>query len=190
MSKRELWKPGTVLYPVPVVMVSCGDFEKGEKNIVTIAWTGTINSDPAMLHISVRPSRYSYEIIKRTGEFVVNLPTEELTYATDWCGVKSGRDFDKFKEMKLTPEKGSFTNCPVIAESPAAIECKVKDIIPLGSHDMFLGEILGVTVKSEYMDENGKFCYEKTKPVCYSHGEYYGLGTYLGKFGYSARKKK
>ncbi len=187
---RDLWKPGTVLNPVPVVMVSCGDFDKGEKNIITVAWTGTINSDPAMAFISVRPSRYSYDIIKRTGEFVINLPTEELTFATDYCGVKSGRDIDKFKAMKLTAEKGSFTGCPIIKECPVCIECKVKDIIPLGSHDMFLGEIVGVSVDDKYMDEKGRFCYEKSLPICYSHGEYYGLGKYLGKFGYSVKKKK
>lgn len=188
---RELWKPGTILNPVPVVMVSCGDYKnKNEKNIITVAWTGTINSDPAMLFISVRPSRYSYDIIKRTGQFVVNLPTEELTFATDWCGVKSGRDFDKFKEMKLTAAQGHFTDCPIIEESPVSIECVVKDIIPLGSHDMFIGEIKGVSVDDSYIDENGRFAYEDTKPICYSHGEYYGMGKYLGKFGYSVKKKK
>ncbi len=187
---RELWKPGTILGPVPAVMVSCGDFEKGEKNIITIAWTGTINSDPAMLYISVRPSRYSYEIIKRTGEFAVNLTTEALTFAADWCGVKSGRDYDKFGEMNLTAAKGYFSGCPIIEESPVSIECSVRDIIPLGSHHMFLGEILGVSVDSRYIDKNGRFCCEDTKPVCYSHGEYYGLGKYIGKFGYSVKKKK
>ncbi len=187
---RELWKPGTVLNPVPVVMVSCGDFEKGEKNIITIAWTGTVNSDPAMAFISVRPSRYSYEIIKRTEEFVINLPTEELAFAVDYCGVKSGRDTDKFRDMKLTAAKGSFTGCPIIKESPVAIECRVKDIIPLGSHHMFLGEIAGISVENKFMDKNGRFCYEDTLPICYSHGEYYGLGKYLGKFGYSVKKKK
>ncbi len=186
---RKLWKPGTMLNPVPVVMVSCGNFDKGEKNIITVAWAGTINSDPAMVSISVRPSRYSYNLIKNNGEFVINLPTKELAFATDWCGVKSGRDEDKFKKMKLTAEKGSFTACPVIAECPVCIECKVKDIIPLGSHDMFLGEILGVSVDEKYMDETNRFAYESTNPICYSHGEYYTLGEKIGGFGYSVKRK-
>ncbi len=187
---RELWKAGTVLYPLPVVMVSCGDFSAGEKNIITVAWTGTICSDPAMLSVSIRPSRFSYDIIKMTGEFVVNLPTKDLAFAADWCGVKSGRDFDKFKEMKLTAEKGSFTNCPVIAESPVSIECKVKDILPLGSHDMFIAEVLGVSVDPKYLDEKGKFHFDEADPICYSRGEYYTLGKNIGKFGYSVKKKK
>lgn len=186
---RELWKAGTVLYPLPVVMLSCGNFDEGEKNIITVAWTGTVCSDPAMLSVSIRPSRFSYDIIKRTGEFVVNLPTKDLAFAADWCGVKSGRDFDKFKEMKLTAEKGSFTNCPIIAESPVSIECKVKNIISLGSHDMFLSEVMGVSVDPKYLDERGKFDFNASKPLCYSHGEYFGLGEKLGKFGYSVKKK-
>lgn len=187
---RELWKPGTVLYPLPVVMVSCGCFDKGEKNIITVAWTGTICSDPPMLSVSIRPSRFSYDIIKRTGELAVNLPNKDLAFAADWCGVKSGRDFDKFKEMKLTAEKGSFTGCPIIAESPVSIECKVKDIIPLGTHDMFISEVLGVSVDGKYLDESGRFCFNSSRPICYSHGEYYALGEKLGKFGYSVKKKK
>ncbi len=185
---KELWRPGTILYPVPAVMVSCGTMENS--NIITVAWTGTINSDPAMAYISVRPSRYSYDIIKQTGEFVINVTTEELVRATDWCGVKSGRDFDKFKEMHLTKEKAAHLDCPVIAESPINIECKVKQIIPLGTHDMFLGEIVGCMADTKYMDENGKFDFAASKPICYSHGEYYGLGEYFGKFGYSVQKKK
>lgn len=187
MSK-QIWKSGTILYPVPVVMVSCGNMENS--NIITIAWTGTINTDPAMTYISVRPNRHSYNIIKETGEFVINVTTEELAFATDWCGVKSGRDFDKFKEMKLTKIKGKEVSCPLIEESPINIECRVKDIIDLGSHSMFLGEVVCVHADEKYMDEKGKFHFSKSNPICYSHGEYYGLGKYKGKFGYSVQKKK
>ncbi|MBO5560495.1 MAG: flavin reductase family protein [Firmicutes bacterium] len=187
MSK-QIWKPGTILYPVPVVMVSCGDME--HSNIITVAWTGTVNTDPAMTYISVRPSRYSYDIIKNTGEFVINVTTEELARATDWCGVRSGRDFDKFKEMHLTKEKAAHLNCPVIGESPINIECKVKDIIHLGTHDMFLGEVVGCMADTAFMDESGKFDFAASKPICYSHGEYYGLGKYFGKFGWTVAKKR
>lgn len=187
MSK-QIWKPGTMLYPVPAVMVSCGDIDN-EKNILTIAWTGTINSDPAMTYISVRPSRHSYNIIKNSGEFIINVTTEELAFATDFCGVRSGKDIDKFAQMNLTPEKASFVKCPAIKESPINIECKVKDIIPLGTHDMFISEIVSVMANEKYIDENGRFNFEASKPICYSHGEYYGLGKYIGKFGYSVEKK-
>lgn len=186
MSK-QIWKPGTVLYPVPAVMVSCGTME--ESNIITIAWTGTINSDPAMTYISVRPSRHSYNIIKERGEFAINITTEALTFATDWCGVKSGRDFDKFEKMHLTKEKAAHLDCPVIGESPINIECKVRDIVPLGTHDMFVAEIVGAMADEKFMDETGRFDFEASKPVCYSHGEYFGLGKKLGKFGYSVKKK-
>lgn len=184
---KAIWKPGTVLYPVPAVMVSCGTME--EKNIITVAWTGTINSDPAMTYVSIRPGRHSYEIIKKSGEFVINLVTERLAYACDFCGVKSGRDLDKFAEMHLTAQPGNAVSAPIIAESPVNIECKVKEIIPLGTHDMFLAEVVSVQVSEEYLDESGKFHFEKTKPICYSHGAYYGLGKKLGTFGYSVRKK-
>lgn len=187
MSK-QLWKPGTILYPVPVVMVSCGTME--ESNIITIAWTGTINTNPAMTYISVRPERYSYDLIKNSGEFIINVTNESLAYATDWCGVKSGRDFDKFSQMKLTKEKTELLSCPAIGESPINIMCKVKDIVPLGSHHMFVAEILGAMADEKYMDEKGKFDFSATKPICYSHGEYYGLGKKFGKFGYSVEKKK
>lgn len=186
---KDIWKPGTVLYPVPAVMVSCGTME-GEKNIITIAWTGTINSDPAMTYISVRPERHSYEMIKKTGEFVINLTTENLVRACDFCGVKSGRDIDKFNELKLTAAKASKVSAPIIYESPVNIECKVKDIIPLGTHHMFLAEVAAVSVSDEYMDKTGKFHFNNTKPVCYSHGEYFGLGNKLGKFGFSVQKKR
>jgi len=185
--ERETWKPGNMLYPVPAVMVSCG--REGEKpNIITVAWCGSICSDPVMLSISVRPERYSYDIIKETGEFVVNLTTKDITYATDYCGVKSGRDVDKFKEMNLTPIKMSRVNAPGIAESPVNIQCKVKDVLPLGSHHMFIAEVVGVDIDKKYMDESGKFELNSTGLVAYSHGEYYLLGEKLGKFGYSVKK--
>ncbi len=184
---KQIWKPGTVLYPVPAVMVSCGDMENS--NIITIAWTGIINSDPAMTYISVRKERYSHDIIKERGEFVINVTTESLAYATDRCGVKSGRDIDKFREMKLTKEKAAHLDCPIISESPLSIECKVREIIPLGVHDMFLADIVGVMADDKYMDKNGRFDFGASRPICYSHGEYYGLGRYIGKFGYSVRKK-
>lgn len=185
--KKAIWKPGTVLYPVPAVMVSCGTPE--EKNIITVAWTGTINSDPAMTYVSIRPGRFSYDIIKNSGEFVINLVTERLAYACDFCGVRSGRDLDKFAEMHLTARPGNLVSAPIIAESPVNIECKVKEIIPLGTHDMFLAEVVSVQVSEDYLDESGKFHFDKTKPLCYSHGAYYGLGKKLGTFGYSVRKK-
>lgn len=185
---KDIWKPGTVIYPVPAVMVSCGTME--EKNIITVAWTGTVNSDPAMTYVSIRPSRHSYEIIKERGEFVINLVTEKLVYACDYCGVKSGRDIDKFAEMKLTAKKGEKVDAPIIYESPVNIECKVKEIIPLGTHDMFLAEVVSVQVSDDYLDETGKFHFDKAKPICYSHGAYYGLGKKLGTFGYSVKKKE
>lgn len=187
-EKKQVWKPGNMLYPVPAVMVSCGD-RKGNKNIITIAWTGTICSDPAMVSISVRPERYSYSMIRETGEFAINLTTKELTYATDWCGVKSGRDVDKFREMKLTAMPGqSLKYAPVIAESPVNLECRVKDVLELGSHHMFLAEIADVMVSEKYMSETGKFELNETGLVTYSHGEYFLLGEKIGKFGYSVKK--
>lgn len=188
MSK-QIWKPGTIIYPVPVVMVSCGDID-GEKNIITIAWTGTVNTNPAMTYISVRPERHSYNMIKDSGEFIINITTEDLTFATDYCGIRSGKDIDKFKEMKLTPIRAQQVKCPAIDESPINIECKVRDIITLGSHDMFLSEVVSVTADEKYMLPSGKFDFAASHPICYSHGEYYGLGEYKGKFGYSVQKKK
>lgn len=186
--KKQVWKPGNMLYPLPAVMVSCK--REGEKpNIITLAWVGTVCSDPVMVSISVRKERYSYDIIKETGEFVINLTTEDLAKATDYCGVKSGRDIDKFKETHLTPAPASKVACPIIAESPVNMECVVKEIIELGSHDMFIAEVVAVDVSEEYMDENGRFSLEETKPLAYSHGEYYGLGEKIGKFGYSVKKK-
>lgn len=186
--KKQEWKPGNMLYPVPAVMVSCA--REGEKpNIVTVAWTGTICSDPVMVSVSVRPERYSYNIIKETGEFVINLTTKDITEATDWCGVKSGRNVDKFKEMNLTAAKANhLEHAPIIAESPVNLECKVKDILELGSHHMFLAEVVGVQVSEKYMDESGKFELNDTELVAYSHGEYFVLGEKIGKFGYSVKK--
>lgn len=178
-----------MLYPVPAVMVSCQ--RPGEKpNMVTIAWAGTVCSDPAMVSISIRPERHSYDIIKETGEFVINLTTKELTYATDYCGVKSGRDVDKFSQMHLTPTVSQTVKAPGIAESPVNIECKVKDIIKLGSHDMFLAEVTAVVVDESLLDETGKFHLNDAGLVAYSHGEYFELGEKIGKFGYSVKKKK
>ena len=187
MSKQS-WKPGNMLYPLPVVMVSCN--RKGEKpNIVTVAWTGTICSDPAMVSISVRLERYSHDIIEETGEFVINLVTKDLTYATDYCGVRSGRDVDKFKEMNLTPLPSKMIDAVGIEESPVNIECKVVEVKKLGSHDMFIAEVVNVTVDDRYMDENNKFNLNDSDLVAYSHGEYFTLGEKIGTFGYSVRKK-
>ena len=186
---KQFWKAGNMLYPVPAVMVSCN--REGEKpNIITVAWAGTVCTNPAMLSISVRPERYSYDIIKETKEFVVNLTTKELTYATDYCGVRSGRDVDKFAEMKLTPQPSQKIKAVGIAESPVNIECKVVEIKELGSHHLFLAQVVGVTVEDSYMDEKGKFHLNDIGLVAYSHGEYFELGEKLGKFGYSVQKKK
>lgn len=185
---RQLWRPGNMLYPVPAVMVSCG--RQGEKaNIITVAWAGTICSDPVMVSVSIRPERYSYGIIKETGEFVVNLVNNRLVFAADYCGVKSGRDVDKFREMQLTPLPSRQIGAPGIAESPVCLECKVTQVIPLGTHDIFLAQVVGVTVDEQYMDEKGKFHLNSAGLVAYSHGEYFELGKKLGSFGYSVRKK-
>lgn len=188
MDKKQVWKPGNMLYPVPAVMVSCGNKE-GKKNIITVAWTGTICSDPAMVSISVRPERYSYDMICESGEFVINLTTKELAYATDWCGVKSGRDVDKFEAMHLTAAKGEkLSFAPIIAESPVNIECRVKEVVKLGSHHMFIAEVADVMVSEKYMNESGKFELNRLGLVAYSHGEYFMLGEKIGKFGYSVKK--
>ncbi len=184
---KQTWKAGTFVYPVPAVLISCGD-EK-IKNIFTVAWTGTICTEPAMTYISVRKERYSYDIIKKSGEFCINLTNETLAYATDFCGVKSGRNIDKFSEMNLTPQKATIIQAPMIKESPINIECKVKEIKELGSHDMFISEVLAINVDEKYIDETGKFDMEKCKLIAYSHGEYYKLGEKLGKFGFSVKKK-
>lgn len=187
--EKVTFKPGNMLYPLPAVMLSCSD-EKGNNNIITVAWCGTVCTNPPMLSVSIRPERYSYEMIKNTKEFVINLTTEDLIKACDYCGVRSGKDVDKFKEMKLTPVKGTQINAPIIEESPVNIECKLRQILPLGSHDMFLADVVAVNVSKQFFTENGKFELNKAKPVVYSHGEYYGIGKLLGTFGYSVRKKK
>lgn len=188
MSKIQ-WNPGNLVYPLPAVMVTCGTKEE-DYNIITISWTGTINTDPAMCYISVRKSRHSHKLIKDSGEFIINLTTKDLAFATDWCGVKSGKDFNKFKQMKLTPEKASILSTPIIKESPVNIECKVVDIIELGSHDMFLANVVAVNVEERFLDKKtNKFDLRQTEPIAYLHGNYYGLGEKIGKFGYSVRKK-
>lgn len=186
---KQTWKAGNMLYPLPAVMVSVTDGE-GNDNIITVAWAGTICTNPPMVSISVRPERYSYAMMKKTKEFVINLTTEKLAYATDYCGVRSGKDVDKFKEMKLTKEEASFVKAPMIKESPVSIECKVKKIVELGSHHMFVADVLAVHADEEYMDEKNKFDLNKAKPLVYSHGDYYGIGKKIGDFGYSVRKKK
>ncbi len=178
-----------MLYPLPVVMVSVADRD-GRPNIITLAWAGTECSDPAMVSISVRKERYSYNILKETGEFVINLTTKELAFATDYCGVKSGRDVDKFAAMQLTPAPASKVKAPLIAESPVNIECVVKSVTPLGTHDMFLAEVVAVQADVRYKDEKGKFCLEKADPIVYSHGTYFTVGEEIGTFGYSVKKKK
>lgn len=184
---KESWKPGNMLYPLPVVMVS-SQAEGYKPNIITVAWAGTICSDPVMVSISVRKERYSHEIITKSGEFVINLVTKDLVYATDYCGVKSGRDIDKFENCNLTPFESKYVSAPGIKESPLQLECKVKEVKELGSHDMFIAEVVGVTVDDQYMNETGKFELNNTGLVAYSHGEYFLLGEKLGKFGYSVKK--
>lgn len=186
---KQVWKAGNMIYPLPAVMVSVRD-KAGKDNIITVAWTGTICTNPAMAYISVRPERHSYNILKETGEFVINVTTKELAYATDYCGVTSGRDVDKFAKLKLTKEEAQFVNVPLIGESPVNIECRVKEIKELGSHHMFIAEVLAVHADEKYMDEKGKFCLEKAEPICYSHGTYFSLGKKLGTFGYSVKKNK
>lgn len=185
---REIWKAGTFIYPLPAVLVTSGDMEKS--NILTVAWTGIINTNPAMCYISVRPERYSYNLIKEKGEFVINLTNEALAYATDWCGVRSGEKYDKFKEMKLTKEKAKFVQCPIIKESPVAVECKVKEIKELGSHHMIIAEVLSIDADKKYIDESGAFDISKCDLIAYSNGKYYTLGKKIGKFGFSVEKKK
>ena len=183
------FKPGTMLNPVPAVMVSCGTGE--EKNIITIAWTGIVNSEPPMTYISVRRERHSYRLIKAAGEFVINLTTEKLAFAADYCGVKSGRDLDKFEALKLTAAESKEVSCPSIAESPVNIECRVTEVKELGSHDMFLAEIVSVSVDEALMDETGRLCLEDAGLVAYNHGHYFALGkTPLGRFGFSVIKPK
>lgn len=188
MSKQS-WKPGNMLYPLPAVMVSVSD-GNGKDNIITVAWAGTVCTNPPMVSVSIRPERFSYEMIRRTGEFVINLTTEKLAFATDFCGVRSGRDTDKFKETGLTRERADIVKVPMIKESPVSIECRVKDIKELGSHHMFLAEVVAVHADEEYMDERNRFDLNRARPIVYSHGEYLATGRKIGTFGYSVKKVK
>ena len=185
---KQLWKPGNMLYPLPVVMVSVADAQ-GNANIITIGWVGTINTNPPMVSISVRPERHSWHMLKESGEFVINLTTKDLVYAADYCGVKSGREVDKFAACGLTAVPGQEVKAPLIAESPVNIECRVTEVKSLGSHDIFLAEVVAVHADEKYMDEKNRFHLEKAQPVVYSHGTYYLCGEDLGTFGYSVRKK-
>lgn len=184
---RQTWKPGNMLYPLPAVLVSTAD-RAGNTNLFTVAWTGTICSDPPMVSISVRPERHSYHMIEETGEFVINLTTEALAHATDYCGVKSGRDVDKWKETGLTPVDSVHVSAPAVAESPVNLECRVTQKIELGSHHMFLAEVLAVCIDDRYMDHSGRFRLNDAKPLVYSHGRYLGTGSEIGSFGYSVKK--
>jgi len=189
MSKL-IWKPGTMIYPLPAVMVSCGASEE-EFNIITVSWTGTICTNPPMCYISLRPERHSYGIIKRNGEYVINLTTRDLAYAADWSGVKSGRDYNKFAEMGLTPVMASLVRAPLINESPVNIECRVTDIKELGSHHMFISEVITINAEKSLFDEkSGIFRLNEANPLCYSHGKYFETGKFIGKFGFSVEKKK
>ena len=184
---KVIWKPGTFIYPIPAVMVSCGTMEKS--NIITVAWTGILNTNPAIVYISVRTTRYSYNLIKDQGEFVINLTTKDLVKQTDWCGVKTGAKVDKFKEMKLHKQKAKFVKCPLIKESPVSVECKVKEIKELGSHHVFVAEVLSIDADEKYIDENGAFDISKCDLIAYANGGYYVLGKKVGKFGFSVKKK-
>ena len=188
MSKQS-WKPGTLIYPLPAVLVTTGATPE-EYNMLTIAWTGTICTDPPMCYISVRRERHSYDIIRRTGEFCINLTTEAMAHATDWCGVRSGRNENKWKATGLTPMSNPHVSAPIIAESPLSICCRVREVKELGSHDMFIADVVGVEADDRYIDpETGKFSLDKANPIVYSHGEYYSLGKLIGHFGWSVRKK-
>jgi flavin reductase (DIM6/NTAB) family NADH-FMN oxidoreductase RutF len=188
--EKVTWKPGTMLFPLPVVMVTCGDMA-AEYNIMTVAWTGIVCTEPPMCYISVRPERYSYGFIEKYREFGINLAGKDLAFATDWCGVKSGRDVDKFKEMQLTPFPADKIKAPLIAESPVNLECVVREIKPLGTHHMFLAEIVAVHGSKAHLDlKTGAFNLSHANPICYSHGKYYQSGALIGKFGFSVEKKK
>lgn len=187
---KQDWKPGTLIYPLPALLVSCGNSPE-EYNLITIAWAGTICTNPAMCYISVRPERHSYELIKKNMEFVINLTTEDMAKATDWCGVRSGRDYNKFKEMNLTPGTSKIVKAPYIEESPLSIECKVKEIISLGSHDMFIADIVNIKADEKYLDnETQRWDLALSNPLVYLHGGYYNLGNKIGKFGWSVEKNK
>lgn len=184
------WKPGNMVYPLPAVLVSCGETPE-EHNLITISWTGTICTNPPMCYISVRPERHSYDIIKKRGEFVINLTTKAIAKETDWCGVKSGRDFDKFKETGLTPGKAEVVNCPIVEEAPISIECRLKEVVSLGSHDMFIADVVNVIADEQYIHpETNAFSLADSDPIAYSHGHYFTLGEKIGKFGWSVMKPK
>ncbi len=185
---KVTWKPGTLLNPVPPALISCS--HGGRDNLITVAWTGILNSEPPKTYISVRPSRHSYQMIKESGEFVINLPSAHIVRSIDFCGVKSGKTVDKFSACRLTREKASVVSCPMVAESPVSIECKVTQVIPLGSHDMFMADIVAVNIDERYIDEKGKFHIEKCALAAYAHGQYFALGKKIGSFGYSVKKKK
>ncbi len=187
---KKQFKPGTMLNPVPTVMVSCGT-KDGRSNIITIAWTGIVNSEPPMTYVSVRKSRFSHQLIEQSGEFVINLPSEDMTFAMDYCGVKSGKDVDKFQTQHLTPVSGDHVSCPMIQEAPVNLECIVREVREYPSHDMFVAEIVGVHVEEKYLDAKGKLDFGKMGLICYNHGFYYGLQPKpLGRFGYSVMKAK
>jgi flavin reductase (DIM6/NTAB) family NADH-FMN oxidoreductase RutF len=189
-SKKLLWRPGTMIYPIPAVLVSCGEFG-GKQNVLTVAWTGIVCSDPPMCSVSIRPGRFSYGMIRKSGEFAVNLTTEAMARAVDWCGVKSGRDLDKFREMKLTAAPARQIRAPLIEESPVNLECRVRERRELGSHHMFIAEILAVHADPDYFDgRTGFFNLAAAGPLCYCHGHYYRLGKHIGKFGFSVERKK
>ncbi len=184
------WKPGTLIYPVPAVLISCGSTSE-EYNLLTISWVGTICTNPPMCYISVRPERHSYDIIKKNMEFVINLTNEDMAFATDWCGVKSGKEYNKFEEMNLHPVQGQLVKAPIVKESPLCIECKVNEIVKLGSHDMFIAEVVNVQADSKYIHpETDTFNLAEAKLIAYSHGHYFKLGEEIGKFGWSVQKKK
>ena len=187
---KHNWKPGNMIYPLPAVLVSCGS-ELSEYNVLTVAWVGTLCTNPPMCYISVRPERYSYPIIQKNMEFVINLTTKDMAYATDWCGVRSGKDYNKFEDMKLTPGKAKVVKAPIIEESPVSIECRVKEIIPLGSHHMFIAEVVNVQADDCYLDkDSGKLELANADPLVYLHGGYFELGEKIGKFGWSVEKKR
>ena len=185
---RQSWKPGNMLYPGPAVLITAAD-KRGNANVFTVAWTGTVCSDPPMVSISVRPERYSHHMIEETGEFVINLTTRNLTRAVDYCGVKSGRDTDKFKDMNLSILSADKVKAPLIKESPVNMECCVKQTLRLGTHDMYMAEVVAVHADETYMDEKGRFLFENADPIAYSHGSYFTLGEKLGTFGYSVKKR-
>ena len=185
---KQVWKGSVITSPLPPTLVTCRDGEK--ENVFTVAWTGILNTQPPITYISVRPERYSYAMIASSGEFVINLATQELVRAVDLCGVKSGRNLDKFELTGLTTEKASKVCAPIIVQSPVNIECKVRDIVKLGTHDMFIADIVALDIANELIDDKGRLALEKAGLIAYSHGEYFELGRKLGTFGYSVRKKK